>query len=119
MKFTFTGEYCASEDEEIFYNTYSTKEEALKACIEDEAGNYVGEIYQVDFDETDFNYEIGYRYGEKLFNEVGDVAETWDLPRENEIELNKMIGKLIADYLTEHKLQPTCCKVINVIQVVK
>lgn len=114
MKFINTNEWAVSSDGETFYNDYNTKEDAIKACLESEVYDYIGSVYRIEFDEDDFNGEIGYSYNDMLYDEVGDAADFWELPEENEIELNKMIGKLIADYLTEHNLQPTCFKVINV-----
>lgn len=119
MKFINTNEWAVSRDGEMFYNDYNTKEDAIKACLESEAYNYIGSVCRIEFDEDDFNGGIDYWYSDMLYYEVGDAADSWKLPKENKIELNKMIGKLIADYLTEHKLQPTCFAAKNIIQVVK
>lgn len=116
MKFIETNEWCLSADGEFFSLDGLTYEEAIEACRENDEG-YIGRAVKVEFDESDFNCEIGYEYGETLFDKVGDVAESWELSEEHEIELNERIGKLIADYLTEHGLQSTCCKVVDIQEV--
>lgn len=110
-----TGKYVTSFDGENFNGEeFDIREEAIKALREDGVGGYVGEEVEIEFSPDDFNWEAEYYLSDMLYNEVGDVSETWSLSEDDERELNQGLGKAMVDFLNAHHLQPSCYKVINI-----
>ena len=76
MKFIQTDRWCYGVTDEYFTDDFPTKLDAIKACKEDLEGGYIGRIVILEFDEEDICYdETAYRLQERLYDEVGDVAE--------------------------------------------
>ena len=117
MKFTKTGKWCVSIDGERFYDEFNTKEEAIEFVREEYVEGYVGESADIDFTADDFSWDADYYLGEILYDEVGDVADCWHLSQEDVVELMRRMGEVMANFLTERNLQPTCFKVINAEEV--
>lgn len=117
MKFTKTGKWCVSIDGERFYDEFNTKEEAIEFVREEYVEGYVGESADIDFTADDFSWDADYYLGEILYDEVGDVADCWHLSQEDVVELMRRMGEVMANFLTERHLQPTCFKVINAEEV--
>lgn len=114
MKFTKMGEWCESADGERFYDGFNTKEKAIEFVQEEYGEGYIGESVAIEFTADDFSWDADYALGELLYEEVGDVAESWCLSQEDEVELNRKLGETMVKFLNERNLQPTCFKVINV-----
>ena len=117
MKFTKTGKWCVSTDGERFYDEFNTKEEAIEFVREEYVEGYIGESVAIEFTADDFNWDADYELGDLLYEEVGDAADCWRLSQEDVIELMRRMGEVMANFLTERSLQPTCLKVINVEEV--
>ena len=116
MKEIQINKWCYSSDGEYFYSEeYGTKEEAITECLADYGDGYVGRIVMVEFTEEDISYdETGYYLRKVLYDKVGDVAGYWEMTDEQELELSEILAKEVIRYINEHKLQPSCCKVINI-----
>ena len=119
MKYIESDIWCISTNgEDFFDNDYSSREEAIEAVKEDYGAGYVGRCVRIKFDERDITYdETGYYLAERLSDEVGESAELWEMPDEDEIELSKILAKTVIKYINEHNLQPNCYKVINIEEV--
>ena len=103
---------------EYFTDDFPTKLDAIKACKEDLEGGYIGRIVNLEFDEKDICYdETAYRLQERLYDEVGDVAENWVLTTEQELELSKIVAKTVIEYINKNHLQPTVYKVVDIEEV--
>lgn len=98
---------------------YTSREEAIEACLKDYGGGCVGRCVELEFDESDFFYdEIGIYLEEVLYDEVGDASNCWELSDEHDRALTKVVGKVVSDYLKEHNLhKPTCYRVVDVVEV--
>lgn len=116
MKYIKTDIWCISENGESFFgDDYANKEEAIAAVREELEEGYVGRCVRLEFDEKDITYdETGYYLREILFDEVGDVAENWDMAAGQEIEISKILAKEVIKYINENNLQPTCYKVTDI-----
>ena len=114
MKFINTGEWCTSADGELFYDGFDTKKEAVESVREEYGEGYIGESAAIEFTEDDFDWDVYYALGDLLYEEVGDVADSWHLSQEDEVELNRRLGETMVKFLNERNLQPTCYKVINI-----
>lgn len=119
MKFTNTGKWCTSVDEELFYDEFNTKEEAIDFVREEYGRGYIGESVTIEFMADDFNWDADYALGELLYEEVGEVADSWHLSQEDEEALNRRLGETMVKFLNERNLQPECFRVINVEQVAR
>ena len=118
MKFIQTDRWCYGVTDEYFTDDFPTKLDAIKACKEDLEGGYIGRIVNLEFDENDICYdETGYRLQERLYDEVGDVAENWVLTTEQELELSRILTKTIIEYINKNHLQPTVYKVVDIEEV--
>lgn len=119
MKRIETSVWCISNDGETFFDdNYANKEDAIAAVKEELEEGYVGRCVRLEFEENDITYdETGYRLGEKLFEEIGEVSEGWEMTAEQEIELSDMLAKVAIDYINTHNLQPTCYKVVDIEEV--
>ena len=119
MKYIETDIWCISTNGENFFgNDYSSREEAIEAVKEDYGAGYVGRCARIKFDELDITYdETGYYLEQRLYDEVGEVDEIWEMPDEDEIELSKILAKDVIKYINEHNLQPNFYKVIDIEEV--
>ena len=119
MKYIETDIWCISTNGENFFGAdYSSREEAIEAVKKDYGAGYVGRCARIKFDELDITYdETGYYLEQRLCDEVGDAAEIWEMPDEDEIELSKILAKDVIKYINEHNLQPNCYGVINIEEV--
>ena len=119
MKYIETDIWCISTNGENFLgDDYSSREEAIEAVKKDYGAGYVGRCVRIEFDEMDITYdETGYYLEQRLYDEVGEVDEIWEMPDEQEIELSKILAKDVIKYINEHNLQPNCYKVINIEEV--
>lgn len=114
MKFINTGKWCASADGVHLYDGFDTKKEAVEFVREEYGEGYIGESAAIEFTEDDFDWDVYYALGDLLYEEVGDVADSWHLSQEDEVELSRRLGETMVKFLNERNLQPTCFKVINV-----
>lgn len=119
MKYIETNEWSISSDGEIFTDGYGSKKEAIEAVKLDYDGDgYVGRNVKIEFDEQDIEIpDIEYKLGEKLFEVVGEVAETWEIPKNILKKFAKEYGKFVIDFINKNDLQPTCYTLIDVEQI--
>ena len=119
MKYIETDIWCISTNGENFLgDDYSSREEAIEAVKKDYGAGYVGRCVRIEFDEMDITYdETGYYLEQRLYDEVADPADDWEMTYEQEIELSKILAKDVIKYINEHNLQPNCYKVINIEEV--
>ena len=68
----------------------------------------------VEFTADDFNWDADCTLGKLLYEEVGEVADSWHLSQEDEVDLNRRLGEVMVEFLNERNLQPECFKVINI-----
>ena len=115
MKYIETDTWCISIDRENFFNNYSSRDDAIKSLIDKYEEGYIGRYAKFEFDESDISYdETGYYLKEKLFSEVGDFADNWEMTREEEIELSKILAKAVINFVNEHHLQPDCVEIVEI-----
>lgn len=123
MKRIETELWCVSSNGELFSDAeFSSREEAIKACKEDEYSNYIGRSVKLEFTEMNVNAceeRIIECLHETLYEEVGEVSEIWEILTEEEIELGKRIAKVVIDFINEKELQPTCFAVVDIEEVKK
>lgn len=116
MKEILTNEWTYSDNNEYFFNeAYDRKEDAIADCLLNYGKGYVGQIVKLEFTERDISYdETGHLLREVLYDKVGDVADSWGMTDEQEIELSKILAKEIIKYINKNNLQPSCYRIINI-----
>lgn len=119
MKYIQTNKWVYSGDNEFFSSEeFDTKSDAIEACREEYGGGYVGRVIYLEFREIDMpSLSLEGELGAILYDEIGDASEYWELSNADEITINKMIAKVMIDYINEHKLQPSCYKVTDIEEV--
>lgn len=115
MKFKETDRWCYGSTDELFTDDFPTKEDAIEYCRNECGGGYIGRIVEIEFDESDvYCDEIGYRLQEKLYDQIGDASEDWNLSTEQEKELSEILAKAVIEYINKNNLQPKCYKVVDI-----
>lgn len=119
MKYIKTTKWCISDDGEIFTDDYKNKKEAIEAVKLDYGVDmYIGCKIKIEFDEQDVLIpDIEYELGEKLHEEVGEVSESWEIPKDIMKKFARKYEKLVIDFINENDLQPTCYKVVDIEEV--
>lgn len=119
MKYIPTNKWVYSRDDEFFSSEeFGTKSEAIKACREEYDKGYVGQVVYIEFEADDMPFsDLGYRLSEMLYDDIGDASESWEMPVADEIAVDKLIAKVMIDYINEHNLQPSCFKVVGIEEV--
>lgn len=119
MKFTKLDTWCISTDGEIFINGCDTKAEAVEAIKFDYGGSgYIGRQVKVEFTKEDiFSIDVEEYLSETLFDNVGEVAETWEFTKAQRKEFVKEFGEFVIDFIDRNDLQPSCYRVEDIEQV--
>jgi len=114
-----TNKWCISRDEELFFDEYNTKEEAIAEGIDGYGYNmfYVGQIVELKFNEADMpdSENIIEQLNDYVYNEC-NVEDDWyeNISREQEKELDKILAETILKWIDKNNLHPTCYGVDNV-----
>lgn len=115
MKRIEIGKWCISSGGELYNaDDYDTKEDAILAGKEDYKWNsfYVAKVVNLEFEASDISLsdEAYENLSEQLFEEVGEVSETWDnlITNDQLKELDEMIGKTVIEWVNKNNLQPEC-----------
>lgn len=92
---------------------YRTKLVTVEAFKYD--GGYIGRLVDIKFTEEDISHiEIADVLNEALFDEVGEVSESWEVTDEQDKEISQIAAKAVIDYINKNNLQPHCYKVIDI-----
>lgn len=118
MKYIETNEWSISDNGELFTDGYYSREEAIEEVRKEYGCGYIGKEVHVEFDEQDILIpDIEYELGEKLYEEVGEVSETWEVPKDLMKKFAELYKKFVIDFINENDLQPTCFKVVDIEEV--
>lgn len=118
MKYIRTNEWCISDNDELFTDGYYSREEAIEEVRKEYGCGYVGRDVHVEFIEQDIEIpDIEYELGEKLHEEVGEVSENWEIPKDLMKKFARKYEKFVIDFINDNGLQPTCFKVVDIEEV--
>lgn len=118
MKYIDTSRWCISDNGEFFTNGYDSREEAIEEVRKEYGRGYIGKEVHVEFDEQGILIpDIDYELGEKLHEEVGEVSENWEIPKDLMKKFARMYEKFVIDFINKNGLQPTCYKVGDIEEV--
>ena len=117
MKYIETDKWCISDNGEWFTDGYDSREEAIED-VKEYGCSYIGREVDVEFIEQDIEIpDIEYSLSEKLFDVVGEVSETWEIPKDLMKKFAESYKKFVIDFINENDLQPTCFKVVDIEEV--
>lgn len=115
MRLIETNEWCISADGEFFSDSYESREVAIENLKDSYSDGYVGRLVEIEFTEKDVpDFEVSYRLGELLYDEIGDVSESWEFTAEQDKEISQIVAKAVIGYINKNNLQPSCYKVIDI-----
>lgn len=108
--------YCYSWDDERYQGKYDTEEKALDAAKRDKPEEdevYIGTCTEPEFKWRSCEEDIIESIEENLFDDVGEAAENFEVSRENEIELAKMIDETVMRWIEKNNITPDCYSVLD------
>lgn len=108
---TNTGQYVYSDSDIFTSDEFDTVDEAIKAALEDDSiieCFEVGEIIKLEFDESDFTFDPEEELYMALCDECGESADSFELSKEENEELKKVMAKAGLEYLKNKNIKPTC-----------
>lgn len=116
MKSIKTNEWAISADGEFFSDSYEGREVAIKNLKDSYDDGYVGRLVDIRFTEEDIlpYIEIADVLYQILYDEVGEVSESWELTGEQDKEISQIAAKAVIDYINKNNLQPQSYKVVDI-----
>ena len=109
--------YCWSSDGEFYYGKCDNEQEAIKeakASLDDTYDEiYIGTCETPTLSWYSNEERIIESIYENLYEECGEVSESFDITTEQELELAKRIDKCVERWIKDMKIKPNCWKVVN------
>lgn len=110
------SKHCHSRDGEIYFGEFDTEEEAIK----DARGSYpdLEEIYIGICTEPTLRWisnedQIVDSIIENLSEDVGEVAENFEVTSEQEVKLGRMIDEAVKAWIAQENIKPNCYQVLD------
>lgn len=110
------SKYCHSRDGEFYCGEFDTEEEAM----EDARGSYpdLEEIYIGTCTEPTLRWisnedQIIESIKENLGEDVGEVAENFEVTSEQEVKLGRMIDETVKAWIAQENIKPNCYQVLD------
>lgn len=110
------GKFTWSENDETFMNGVF---DSIQECIGNAKMNadseviYIGTVNEPDINIEYFGDDIIDCISEQLYNEVGEVADTFNPTKKEKADLNKRISETVSKWLTDTN-EPDCFKVSDI-----
>lgn len=118
MKYIETNEWSISDNGELFTDGYYSREEAIEEVRKEYGRGYIGKEVYVEFEGQDILIpDIEYELGEKLYEEVGEASEYWEIPKDIMKKFVESYEKFVIDFINKNGLQPTCYRVVDIEQI--
>lgn len=109
--------YCWSDNGEYYIGSFDTEQEAIedaKECVEDICEEiYVGTCEKPVLSWDSNEEEIIESMYDSLYGECGEVSESFEITREQELELANRIDKCVEQWIKDMKIKPNCWTVVN------
>lgn len=109
--------YCWSSDGEYYNGSFDTEQEAIedaKETVNDVCEEvYVGTCEKPALSWNSNKEEIVESIYESLYDQCGEVSESFEITREQELELANRIDKCVERWIKDMKIKPNCFTVVN------
>lgn len=109
--------YCHSNDGEFYHGEFETEQEAIADAKESYPGEsevYIGTCTKPVLRWYSNEEEIVESIIENLSEDVGEVAESFEVSQDQERELAKMIDETVKTWIEKEKIEPPCYQVMDV-----
>lgn len=109
--------YCWSSDGEYYNGSFNTEQEAIE-----DAKETVNDVYEEIYVGTCESPVLSWNSNEEkiiesmydnLYEECGEASESFEITREQELELANRIGKCVKQWIKDMKIKPNCWTVVN------
>lgn len=107
--------YCWSSDGEYYNGSFNTEQEAVEDAKET-VNDFCEEVYVGTCEEPVLSWnseEIIESIYDNLYEECGEVSESFEITREQELELVNRIDKCVEQWIKDMKIKPNCWTVVN------
>mgnify|MGYP003553857149 FL=1 len=109
--------YCWSSNGEYYNCSFDTEQEAIedaKATVNDVCEEiYVGTCEKPVLSWNSNEEEIIESMYDNLYEECGEASESFEITREQELELANRIDKCVEQWIKDMKIKPNCWTVVN------
>lgn len=109
--------YCWSSDGEYYNGSFDTEQEAIedaKETVNDCCEEiYVGICEKPVLSWNSNEEEIIESIYDNLYEECGEVSESFEITREQELDLANRIDKCVKQWIKDMKIKPNCYTVVN------
>ena len=108
--------YCYSLDGERYYGSYATRAEALEDARSD--ASFHGEAYIGVCSEPELRWScieetVTEQITENLYDDVGEIADCFEVGAADETELKKRLDAAIAGWIRDRNIKPGCYQVFE------
>ncbi len=110
------SKYCHSRDGEIYFGKFDTEEEAIedaKGSYPNDKDAYIGTCTEPTLRWISNEDQIIDSIIENLSEDVGEVAENFDVTSEQEVKLGKMIDETVKVWIAQENIKPNCYQVLD------
>lgn len=108
--------YCHSSDGEVYYGAFDTEQEALEDAKEtylDDEQCYIVTATEPELRWCTNEEHIIESIVDNLCEEVGEVAENFEVTTEQELELARMIDETVKLWIKKENIKPQCYSVLD------
>lgn len=109
--------YCWSYDGECYTGSFNSEIEAIedaKECVGDICEEvYIGTCEKPTLSWNSNEEEIIQSIYDNLYEECGEVSESFEITREQELELANRIDKCVKQWIKDMRIKPNCWAIVN------
>ena len=109
--------YCWSSDGEYYNGSFDTEQETIedaKETVNDVCEEiYVGTCKEPVLSWNSNEEKIIESIYDNLYDECGEASESFEITREQELELANRIDKCVEQWIKDMKIKPNCWTVVN------
>lgn len=109
--------YCWSSNGEYYNGSFSTEQEAIedaKETVDDVCEEiYVGTCKVPNLYWRDIGEDIVQSIYDNLYDECGEASESFEITLKQVEELDKRVGKCVAQWIKDMKIKPNCWAVVH------
>ena len=105
------GKYCYSWNEECYFGSFDTAVEAIEEAKEERPEAecvFIGTCTEPTLKWNSNEENIIESITENLEGEVGEAAENFEVSTSDELSLAKMIDEVVAKWILENNIKPSC-----------
>ena len=110
------SKYCHSRDGEFYWGEFDTEEEAIEDAersYPNDENVYIGTCIKPTLRWISNEEQIVDSIIENLSEDVGEVAENFEVASEQEVKLGRMIDETVEAWIAQENIKPNCYQVLD------